>query len=229
MQQDRINDTLQSRRDSFKKVAIGKLSMLGTFVFESMAFISRYSSSRKMKYILIIALSITIFSSCDTFLQGMGSGMYGNGGYGMGGALMFPGYMPPPPPPTAQQILNAAAQQVENQNQKEYQAAKRYRKDLTYEQFLTEKANAYEVIHNSNYEASSSSTTSSSSESISSSRSSHNSYQQDCRLCYGRGHCRTCEGKGFYYSPYDLSKKIACPNCPNHNGKCSSCGGTGKK
>lgn len=50
-----------------------------------------------------------------------------------------------------------------------------------------------------------------------------------CNLCYGTGDCRTCEGKGFYYSPYDLSKKIICTSCANHDGKCKFCNGTGKR
>ena len=63
-----------------------------------------------------------------------------------------------------------------------------------------------------------------------SSSSSSSSSGKMCRLCAGMGTCKTCDGKGFYYSSFDLSKKISCPNCQsNHNGKCSSCGGTGMK
>lgn len=54
-------------------------------------------------------------------------------------------------------------------------------------------------------------------------------YTPDCTFCVGTGDCKTCEGRGYYYSPYDLSKTIICPNCENHNGKCSRCRGTGKK
>ena len=59
--------------------------------------------------------------------------------------------------------------------------------------------------------------------------SSSSSSGKMCRLCAGTGDCKTCEGKGFFYNPYDLTKKVLCPNCSNHNGKCSSCGGTGYK
>jgi len=45
----------------------------------------------------------------------------------------------------------------------------------------------------------------------------------------GSGKCNTCNGKGYYYNEFDLSKKVLCPNCPNRSGKCSSCRGTGKQ
>ena len=50
-----------------------------------------------------------------------------------------------------------------------------------------------------------------------------------CSRCYGLGTCRTCEGRGYYFNPYDLSKRVLCPNCKNHDGRCTSCNGTGKK
>ena len=50
----------------------------------------------------------------------------------------------------------------------------------------------------------------------------------DCHLCNGTGVCRTCNGKGIADSPY-TGGYMNCPNChPNHKGKCSKCGGTGK-
>lgn len=49
-----------------------------------------------------------------------------------------------------------------------------------------------------------------------------------CQRCAGTGDCKTCDGKGYYYNSFDLSKKILCPNCQhNHNGRCAACGGTG--
>lgn len=165
-------------------------------------------------------------SSCDTFWQGMAQGVGGYGGYGMGGYQVMPGgfvrntsmdYLLDP---------RYAMQQVLNQEQQEYQAAKRYRPDLTLEQFRIEKGQAIQMM-NSNSGGLSSSPSSSSSSSRSTTSSSNGSM---CRLCAGSGVCKTCSGKGYYYNPLDLSKKVLCPNCQsNHNGKCSSCGGTGKK
>ena len=58
-----------------------------------------------------------------------------------------------------------------------------------------------------------------------SNQSSRKRYVKDCRLCHALGKCWTCNGKGYYY---DTGNTIVCPNCPNHNGLCPSCGGTGK-
>ena len=50
----------------------------------------------------------------------------------------------------------------------------------------------------------------------------------DCPLCNHSGECSTCNGKGWYYSPYGTGT-IDCPNCDrNHNGKCNMCHGTGQ-
>lgn len=50
---------------------------------------------------------------------------------------------------------------------------------------------------------------------------------QQCTFCLGSGKCKTCNGNGSYYNPFDLSKKVLCPNCDNnHNGVCSHCHGT---
>ena len=85
------------------------------------------------------------------------------------------------------------------------------------------------VSSTSGYTSTVSSASSSSSSTTRSSYTSSSSSGKMCRLCAGSGDCKSCDGKGFYYSPYDLSKKILCPNCHNHNGKCSSCGGAGYK
>ena len=165
------------------------------------------------------------FTSCGgTFWEGMAQ-MYGNGGYGMGGYQVMPGgfvrdtrydYLLDP---------RLSVQQVLNQEQQEYQAAKRYRPDLTLEQFRIEKGQALQMMKNNSGNSTSSSSTSSSS---SSNQSKSNS--RDCRLCLGSGKCNTCNGKGYYYNPLDLTKTVSCPNCAsNHNGKCSSCNGSGKR
>ena len=50
----------------------------------------------------------------------------------------------------------------------------------------------------------------------------------DCHLCHGSGTCQTCNGKGWYYSPYGTGT-VTCPNCcSGHVGKCGKCCGTGK-
>lgn len=49
--------------------------------------------------------------------------------------------------------------------------------------------------------------------------------EQTCLRCHGSGRCATCNGKGWYYSPFGTGK-IACPNCTD--GRCSACGGSGK-
>lgn len=46
-----------------------------------------------------------------------------------------------------------------------------------------------------------------------------------CRVCSGTGLCRTCNGKGTYFDSFS-GKRLKCPNC--WNGKCTSCGGTGR-
>lgn len=69
----------------------------------------------------------------------------------------------------------------------------------------------------------------SSSSGSSTSYSSSSSSGKMCGLCAGSGQCKTCSGKGYYYSSFDLSKTITCPNCKNHNGRCSSCNGTGHR
>lgn len=51
----------------------------------------------------------------------------------------------------------------------------------------------------------------------------------DCPTCYGSGTCQTCNGKGCTGNPYEGGDPMLCPNCRNHNGKCSVCNGTGKK
>ena len=69
---------------------------------------------------------------------------------------------------------------------------------------------------------------SSSSSSGSSSSGSSSSSGRSCRVCYGTGKCRTCNGKHWYYeSSFGTGKKLICPNCSD--GRCTSCGGSGRK
>ena len=174
----------------------------------------------------ILAVFMTAFITCASltscngaFWQGMAQGMFGNGGYGMGGYQVMPGgfvrdtrydYLLDP---------RLAVQQVMNQEQQEYQAAKRFRPNLTLEQFRIEKGQALQMMKNSG----SSNSTSKSTVKPSTSNS------RDCRRCLGSGKCQTCNGKGYYYNPLDMSKAVSCPNCAsNHNGRCASCNGSGK-
>ena len=51
---------------------------------------------------------------------------------------------------------------------------------------------------------------------------------KSCRVCTGTGLCRTCNGKGRYYDTYLGNNRWKdCPNCTN--GRCTSCGGTGRR
>lgn len=50
----------------------------------------------------------------------------------------------------------------------------------------------------------------------------------DCPTCHGTGTCQTCYGDGVA-SSYYTGGSMACPNCRSNRGKCSVCGGTGKK
>ena len=177
---------------------------------------------------IFIAIAVSCLMSCDTFWQGMAQGVGGYGGYGMGGYQVMPGgfvrntsmdYLLDP---------NYAIQQVNQQNRQEYLQQTNGGKTMTYEEWYA-KIKTPAVLGTSGSSSSSSSSRSSSSSSSRSSSSSSSSGSM-CRLCAGTGTCKTCSGRGYYYNPLDLSKTVLCPNCQsNHNGKCSSCGGTGKK
>ena len=184
-----------------------------------------------MTLAIAMVTMVTMTSCSGSFWEGMAAGMGSMGGYGVGGYQVMPGgfvrntsmdYLLDP---------RYAMQQVQNQEQQEYQAAKRFRPNLTLDQFRIEKGQALQMMKNS---GSSSSSSIASSSSTSSSRSSNtytstSSRGKMCHLCAGSGTCKTCSGRGYYYNPFDLSKTVICPNCPNHNGKCSSCSGTGYK
>ena len=117
---------------------------------------------------------------------------------------------------------NYAMQQVKIENWREYLTMTNGGKTMSYEEWQALKAQAMMASSNSD-------TSNAAYSSPSNSNSSNKVYASDCRLCYGTGNCRTCDGRGFYYNSFDLTKTVSCPNCYNHNGKCSSCGGTGKK
>jgi len=136
-----------------------------------------------MKKYLVLCAIMALFSSCDTFWQGMAQGMGGYGGYGMGGYQTMPGgfvrntsmdYLLDP---------RYAMQQTMAQEQQEYQAAKQYRPNLTLEQFRLEKGQAAQMSRNGGYGSNSSSSSSSSSSTSHSTTSS----SKACPQCHGTG------------------------------------------
>lgn len=127
-----------------------------------------------------------------------------------------------------------AAMQVRQQNWNEYLQTTNGGQTMTYEEWYALKAQA---LSESQRLGGKSSDTSSLSESSSrrsdpsnATGSSMGSSGKQCRLCLGSGKCKTCNGKGWYYdTAFGLDRDYVCPNCHNHDGKCSSCGGTGRK
>lgn len=119
---------------------------------------------------------------------------------------------------------NYAMQQVQIENWREYMTQTDGGRTMSYEQWYAIKAQSM-----SNSNTSDNSTSFSTSSSGAGNNSTKQAYGKDCRLCYGSGDCRTCEGRGYYYNSFNLTERLPCPNCYQHNGKCSSCGGTGKQ
>lgn len=58
-------------------------------------------------------------------------------------------------------------------------------------------------------------------------KTAHTVYE-DCPHCHGTGVCSSCNGKGWYDSPFTTGV-IKCPNCYHQDGKCRFCGGDGKR
>ena len=126
-----------------------------------------------------------------------------------------------------------AAMQVQQQNWNEYLQMTNGGQTMTYEEWYALKAQAWAESQKSggdNSGSSSSSYSSRRSDSSSSTSSSSSSSGRQCRLCLGSGKCKTCNGKGWYYdNAFGLDRDYVCPNCHNHDGRCSSCGGTGRR
>lgn len=122
---------------------------------------------------------------------------------------------------------------VQHQNRMEYLQMTNGGITMSYEDWYANiKAPAIMATYGSGSSSSPSNSSSSSSHSYSSSSNSYSNSTSGtmCKRCAGSGDCKTCDGKGFFYNPYDLTKTVACPNCEsNHNGKCASCHGTGTK
>ena len=191
-----------------------------------------------MKKILLFSVfCVGMLTSCNTFWQGVaqgmgnygGNGFGGYGGNGMGGTTLTGGYYIGPVycPPLNTQAIEQQSQIVIQQathdaveNAKQMQRAK---EQIEAQAEYNVKHGITTVVVDNSSTSSSSSSSYSSGNSINSSSSS-----SSCRSCYGTGKCQTCYGNGWYDNPLLSGGKVVCPNCPNHNGRCSKCGGTGR-
>lgn len=52
---------------------------------------------------------------------------------------------------------------------------------------------------------------------------------KDCAICKGTGDCSVCGGDGYLYSSASGKEDRNCWKCHNHDGKCTTCNGTGKQ
>lgn len=192
---------------------------------------------KKLQSLILACIVCISLTSCETFLQGMAAGM-GGYGYGMGYAPAYGGgvgsgnmdYLLDPRYTMMQvaqqqaqmnavneQLILTTVRQVNEAEQAEYQAAKKYRPNLTFEQFRMEKAQLYQ-----NSSGSGNSTTT--------------DYQQRkrdilnttvgeaCTSCKGTGKCHACNGTKIAHG---FGNSYKCNVC-NDNGDCSVCHGTGK-
>lgn len=190
---------------------------------------------KKFQSLILACVVCFSLASCETILQGMvtGTGGFGYGmgympNYGGGGgnmdylldpryAMMQVAQQQAQMNAVNQQIIQTTIRQVSEAEQAEYQAAKKYRPNLTLEQFRSEKAQAYQ-----NATSSGGSTTS--------------DYQQrkkdnlnrtvgeNCLSCKGSGKCNACNGTKVAHG---FGNTYKCNVC-NENGDCPVCHGTGK-
>ena len=102
---------------------------------------------------------------------------------------------------------------------------------MTFDQWRILKGQALMEAKNADNGIDTSTTDSFTSSSSNSNYDSISSYEgPDCHFCVGSGSCKTCDGRGYYYNSFDISKTVTCPNCwRGHPGLCSHCHGTGKK
>ena len=119
-----------------------------------------------------------------------------------------------------------AAMQVQQQNWNEYLQMTNGGTTMSYEEWYAIKAQAWAESQKSESDNFTNTSISSSSNS-SYSNNKTVSGGKNCRQCAGTGNCKTCTGRGWYYNPLDLRKQVLCPNCHNHDGKCTFCGGKG--
>lgn len=171
----------------------------------------------KKRLLLIIFVSfIGVFSCMAQWFGGYPS--YPTGGYYIG-----PVYCPPV-------NYQAMQQQVEMIYRQAGQNMVENAKAMQQAKALMEAQAAYNIQHGITpvvVENSSSSSSSSSTKRSRSSVSSGSSAGKNCRFCAGTGRCKTCTGRGWYYNPLLTNTKTLCPNCYNHDGNCTHCGGKG--
>lgn len=193
---------------------------------------------KKFQSLIFACVICASLSSCETFLQGMAAGM-GGYGYGMGYMPSYGGvgggnmdYLLDPRYAMMQvaqqqaqmnavneQIIQTTIRQVNEAEQAEYQAAKKYRPGLTLEQFRREKAEAYQHVN--------------SSENSTSTRSSDiSSSSKKCNHCNGTGR-KVLDTNPPMFGMKDY--KVKCNECGqtflkstgHTHVSCQYCGGTG--
>lgn len=162
----------------------------------------------KKSFSLIALMTMCFgFSSCafmGDLAQGMAQGMGNFGGYGTGGYQVYPGGFVRD---TSMDYLldpRYAMHQVLNEEQQEYQAAKRIRPNLTLEQFRLEKGQAIQMAKSGG--SSSSTSTSSSTRSSYSSSSS-----KSCPQCNGTGRMEYNTNPPQF--GLDNAYKVKCSEC----------------
>ena len=116
--------------------------------------------------------------------------------------------------------------QVQQQNYNEYLQMTNGGQTMSYEEWYANVKAPALAEEYGNRNDNTSNSTSSKTSSLSSSRTSSSS-PKSCRFCAGLGSCKTCGGRGFYFNSHNLSQAVTCPNCKNHDGLCTHCGGTG--
>ena len=187
----------------------------------------------RKKFYLVLVGCFLIFTSCDTFWQGMAQGAAGYGGYGMyGNPYATPvGVLPYNlrPDVYAANAYQQSMATIQAQNQQMAASVQRAKEQIQASSAAAVASGVVQiVVDNTSTSSSAVSSSSSSSSSSSTNSSSHEPYikygYKDCKLCMGSGKCRICNGTGIQ----DHMKHTLCGACPNHNGKCSSCSGSGK-
>ena len=189
-------------------------------------------SMNKHYIIFCFAALLLSLSSCGEFIQGMAtavSAYSGMGGYptysssssGNMDYLLDPNYaymqtqqQMAQMNAVNQQLLNVSAQQVADAEQKEYQEARKYRPNLTLEEYRLEKAQAYQAVKG---QQNTSNSKSSSPQKVSShTQQSYSTTLRQCSHCHGTGKV-----------PYESNSATFGTN--DYRVKCSECGETHMK